>query len=89
MIDSECKKQLANLKRSDFVRVNFSVWAVNICGGFLRDGITVIINLQNSHKVFIDGPGIKFEHGISSFDEGLEIAKTATFVDSSELNKTK
>ena len=62
------------LSADNFYQVNFSVWCCDIDGGFFKGGISVVINLQNSNKVFIHKGADRREWDISSFDEGLEIA---------------
>lgn len=62
------------LSAGDFSPVNFDVWICDIDGGFFHGGTSVIINLQNSNKVFIDKGDDRKEWPISTFDEGLKIA---------------
>lgn len=63
------------LTSQNFERINFFVWLAEIDGGFYHGGTSVIVNLQNSNKLFIKGPGdTKKEWPIKSFDEGLRLA---------------
>jgi|GEM_PF-5288796 len=58
----------------DFERVNFRVICHDIDGGFFDGGTSVIINLQNSNKLFIDKGSDRKAWTISSIDEGLGLA---------------
>ena len=63
------------MKSSDFIQVNFNVFVCDIEGGYFeKGGTSVIINLQNPNKLFIDGPGLKFEQEIKCFTDGLNVA---------------
>jgi hypothetical protein len=62
------------LTKHDFDRVNFAVHVCDIDGGFFNGGTSVVINRQNSDKLFIDNSTERKEWDISSFDEALKIA---------------
>lgn len=62
---------MKQLTPKDFKPVNFGVIPHEIDGGFLEGGTSVILNCQNSNKLFIDGPGVRFETPISDFDDGI------------------
>lgn len=62
------------LQKEDFTKINFWVWFHNIDGGFLKGGTTVVINLQNNNKLFIDKGNDRRQWWISDFDQGLSLA---------------
>ena len=62
------------LKREDFTSINFGVSCHDIGGGFFNGGTSVIINLQNSNKLFIDKGRDSKQWPITSFEEGLKLA---------------
>lgn len=64
-----------SMESADFKRVNFSVWVYDIDGGFFNGGTSVTINLQNSNMLFIDKGNDRRSWPISTFEEGLNLAR--------------
>ena len=73
-IEQDSQSTAEQLTMSDFTVSNFWVWTAEINGGFYNGGTSIIINLQNSNKLFIYCGDRRDEWPISSFDEGLKLA---------------
>lgn len=65
---------MIKLTLEEFFVININVVMCDINGGYFNGGISVILNRQNSNKLFIDGQSFKYEELISSYQDGVEKA---------------
>ena len=70
----------------DFNRISLRVWYCDLAGGFHRGGTSVIINLQNSKRLFIDCGNDSRSWPIKTFDEGLDLANKHLSGEASQEN---